>query len=78
MEASTRVIRTYVLRLLIDKGEPNTLRGAVQSVASGEEHPFADGPALLTLLHQMAGDVPGSGGCPHDETTDHHEERSEP
>jgi len=68
-----RVIRTYVLRLLVDSGEPDALRGLVHSLARGEQHPFADGTSLLALLRRMAWEDPGSGDGPHDEATDHTE-----
>ncbi len=67
-----RVIRTYVLRLLVDSDEPHALRGLVHSVASGEEHPFADGPTLLELLRQMAGGAAWGDG-PYDGATNHRE-----
>jgi hypothetical protein len=78
MEASARVIRTFVVRLLMDRGEPHILRGAVQSVASGQEHPFSDGPTLLALLCQMAGERFPPINVLRDETADHEKERSEP
>jgi hypothetical protein len=49
-----RTSKSFVLRLLADPDEPGALRGMLHSVASGEEQPFADGPALLALLAQMA------------------------
>lgn len=48
-----RAIRTFVLRLLIDSDDPQTLRGVIHAVASGEQQPFADGPALLALLAHL-------------------------
>ncbi len=49
-----RTIQTFVLRLLTNADDPQALRGMLQAVASGEEQPFTDGPALLALLQQMA------------------------
>jgi hypothetical protein len=77
MEAPERVIRTYVLRLLVDRDEPDALRGFIHSVASGEQHSFADKSALLTLLRQMVWEDPASGDGPPDEAVDH-PERSKP
>ncbi len=58
-----RTIRTFILRLLVDPAEPGALRGAVQAMPGGEALPFANGPALLTLLEQMSG-ITGQGGVP--------------
>lgn len=49
-----RTIKTYILRLLVDTDEPQVLRGTVRAVAGDDEHPFADGPSLLTLLRQIS------------------------
>ena len=49
-----RIIRTFILRLLVDADEPQVLRGAVRCVADeDEEHPFTDEQALLTLLRRL-------------------------
>ncbi len=53
-----RTTHAFVLRLLADSDEPDVLRGTVRSVASGEEAPFADGPALTSLLKRMIADAP--------------------
>ena len=47
-----RTIQTFVLRLLVDEDEPNTLRGSLRSVATDEENAFADAQVLLRLLRQ--------------------------
>jgi hypothetical protein len=49
-----RATRTFVVRLLVDPDEPQALRGRIHAVDSGEERPFADGLALLSVLSQMA------------------------
>jgi hypothetical protein len=69
MAVSERVIRTYVLRLLVDRDQPRALRGLVHSVASGAEHPFPDGAALLELLCRMADEAPARAGGPPAEPT---------
>ncbi|MGQ9600606.1 MAG: hypothetical protein ACUVWZ_14475 [Anaerolineae bacterium] len=53
-----RTRQTFVLHLLADPEEPQALRGVLQAVASGEEQPFADGPALLALLRRMVNATP--------------------
>ncbi len=47
-----RTIQTFVLRLLVDEDEPNTLRGSLRSVATDEENVFSDAQVLLRLLRQ--------------------------
>lgn len=48
-----RTIHTFILRLLADSAEPQTLRGVIHAVASGEEQSFAGEAALLALLARM-------------------------
>jgi hypothetical protein len=55
-----RATETFVLRLLVDNGEPGRLCGVLRSVASGEEHAFTDGQALLALLHVLIAKRPGT------------------
>lgn len=55
-----RTIHTFVLRLLTDSADPQTLRGTIHAVASGEEQTFANGPALLALLAQLTAKVSGN------------------
>lgn len=52
---------TYILRLLLDSDDRDALRGALRSVAHGEELTFASEAALLTLLRQMARRVEEEG-----------------
>jgi len=49
-----RTIQTFILRLLVDSSEPETLRGDLRPVPEGEAQPFPDEQALLALLHRMA------------------------
>lgn len=56
-----REIHTFVLRLLVDTDEPQTLRGVLRAVADDEEHPFTDEQALLALLYGMG----HATGAPH-------------
>jgi len=51
-----RMMRTYILRLLVDAEEPHTLRGVIRTVTDGTEQSFADGQALLALLRRMSSD----------------------
>ncbi|MDE3088634.1 MAG: hypothetical protein KGJ80_04530 [Chloroflexota bacterium] len=48
-----RTIQTFVLRLLMDSDAPETLRGALRSVADGTEMHFGDSQALLALLRRL-------------------------
>ena len=48
-----RKIQTFILRLLTNTDETQTLRGAVRAVADDEEQTFADEQALLALLRRM-------------------------
>ena len=45
-----RTTVVFILRLLVDEGEPGVLRGTLRDVSSGEEQAFSDLPALLELL----------------------------
>ncbi len=47
-----RAIRTFVLRVLFDSTEQQSLRGSVQAVQEAEPHAFADGEKLLALIRQ--------------------------
>jgi hypothetical protein len=62
-----RTRQTLVLYLLADPDEPWALRGLIHVVASGEEQPFASGPALLVLLRRMVNAAPQI--APHDVDT---------
>ncbi len=53
-----RTIVTCILRLLVEKSEPRTLRGSVQPVGESQSRPFTDGQELLDLLRQLAEQVP--------------------
>ncbi len=48
-----RILKTFVLRLLIDSETPTTLRGAIRAIANDEEYTFTDGQTLLALLQQI-------------------------
>ena len=47
-------VQTFILRLLIDPAEPDTVRGALRPMPEGEPCPFTDGQALLACLRQLA------------------------
>lgn len=50
-----RIIRTYILRLLVDSEHPEEINGALQ--AADQEtpvYPFRDEAALLALLRRQA------------------------
>jgi hypothetical protein len=49
-----RVIRTFILRLLVNSAEPQALRGDLRPLPEGEAQPFPDEQALLALLHRLA------------------------
>lgn len=49
-----RTIQTFVLRLLLDTEEPNTLRGSLRLISNEAEYPFANARELLQLLQQLA------------------------
>lgn len=49
-----RVLKTFILRMLIDSETPHVLRGAVRAVADDEEYTFTDGQALLALLCEIS------------------------
>jgi hypothetical protein len=53
-----RTMQTFVLRLLVDSNEPQTLRGVIRSVASGEEHAFTAEQDLLAYLRDLLDRVP--------------------
>ena len=46
-----RTTVVYILRLLVDNTEPDTLRGTLRNVTNGEEHAFSCEQGLLELLH---------------------------
>jgi len=48
-----RTIQTFILRLLVDSSEPETLRGDLRAIPEGEAQPFPDEQALLALLRQI-------------------------
>lgn len=48
-----RQIQTFILRLLVDEDEPQTLRGVLRVVADDEERSFTDEESLLALLRRM-------------------------
>ncbi len=45
-----RVIKTCILKLLLDPDEPQAVRGTLRFVESDEEHAFQDADALLALI----------------------------
>jgi len=54
-----RVIRTFILRLLVNSSEPEALRGDLRPMPEGEAQPFPDEQALLALLHRLVVEPPG-------------------
>ncbi len=48
-----RIVRMFILRLLLDPAEPHALRGSLQAVSDSESLSFADEQGLLNLLHQL-------------------------
>ena len=55
-----RIIRTFILRLLVNSAEPEALRGDLRPMPEGEAQPFPDEQALLALLHRLASPAPES------------------
>ncbi len=47
-----RAVQTFILRLLMDSAEPETLRGDLRRMPEGEIFSFANERTLLGLLHQ--------------------------
>jgi hypothetical protein len=45
---------TYILRLLVDTDDPQTLRGSIVSVLEGKPRSFSDRQSLLDLLSAIA------------------------
>jgi hypothetical protein len=48
-----RVIKTCILKLLVNTDEPQSLRGTLRSVESGDERAFKDGQTLLAILEEI-------------------------
>ena len=49
-----RTIYTFILRLLVDSADPETLRGTLQVVSQNQEpQPFNSDTALLGLLKRL-------------------------
>ena len=48
-----RSIQVFIFRIVRDENEPDTLRGEVRSVASGEVRHFTNAQEMLALLHEM-------------------------
>lgn len=63
-----RAIQTFILRLLANSAEPETLRGDLRPMPEGEPMPFADEEALLALLRRMllAGPAEPGGKTPEE------------
>lgn len=61
-----RVIRTFILRLLIDAKEPYACRGTIQALTDDEKYPFVGEAALLSLVSRLA--QPDGAGPPCEET----------
>lgn len=58
-----RTIETFVLRLLVDADEPDTLRGSLRSISGTGEYSFADAPALTELLRRLTAQLAPDGNC---------------
>jgi hypothetical protein len=46
-------VRTFILRLVVDPAQPDTLHGALQAMPQGEALPFTDERGLLALLRRL-------------------------
>jgi len=67
-----RVIRTFILRLLVNSAEPETLRGDLRPMPEGEPQPFTDEQALLALLRRLTGETAEPSAKGTDETSSEH------
>ncbi len=67
-----RVIRTFILRLLVNSAEPEALRGDLRPMPEGEPIPFADEQALLALLRRLTGETAKPSGTGTGETSSEH------
>jgi len=67
-----RVIRTFILRLLVDSSEPETLRDDLRPMPEGEPQPFTDEQALLALLRRLTGETAEPSAKGTDETSSEH------
>jgi hypothetical protein len=67
-----RVIRTFILRLLVNSAEPQALRGDLRPLPEGEAQPFPDEQALLALLRRLTGETAEPSGKGTDETSSEH------
>jgi hypothetical protein len=59
-----RVIRTFILRLLVNSAEPQALRGDLR--------PLPEGEALLALLRRLTGETAEPSAKGTDETSSEH------
>lgn len=66
-----RVVQTFILRLLVDPTEPETLRGTLQPLPEGAPHPFTDEQKMLRVLRwMMRPALVQEGEAPQKESTD--------
>jgi hypothetical protein len=47
-----RTIQSFILRLLVDADQPDTLHGVLRCVSDNTERPFTDEAMLIDLLRQ--------------------------
>jgi hypothetical protein len=58
-----KTVRTFILRLLTDAGQPGGLCGSLQPVATDVILPFKNEQGLLDLLHRPNPDAPLQPGA---------------
>ena len=58
------MVVTYILRLLIDSGRPEGVRGTLQRIPARQTVPFADLQELLALLERSSAYDPSGTDLP--------------
>jgi hypothetical protein len=48
-----RLLKTFILRVLVDNSVPHALRGSLQDVNTRESHPFIGEAPLISLLQDL-------------------------
>jgi len=61
-----RVIRTCIVRLVVDSDDPKSLRGKLHLVESDDEFAFKDEQSLIKLLKQIGQPPSNSTDCLYD------------
>jgi hypothetical protein len=62
-----RLIRTIILRLLVDNEQPQSLRGVLQAVGDSEQHTFTDEQSMVEQVRQLCRVGSAAGRVDHSE-----------